>query len=101
MSRIRYALRFTWRRLWLTIYIEQGNNIPPISDRTSYRAFDGICAVVNTWIRSQVRQSSVPFATHSRHVSAQNGNEPAGSQEILGANSSQWRDIFDLFNQRW
>lgn len=71
---------------------------PPVHLRPQYRAFSGLCAVVNAWRERSSYAHVIPEATHSRHVSGPRGER---FNDRLRPDSPTWHETFHLFEQRW
>jgi hypothetical protein len=70
----------------------------PVHLRESYKAFSGVCAVVNTWRTTTGNEDVVPRATHLPIVSTP---ETGDTPEVLSSKSKIWRSIFAFYRCRW
>ncbi len=71
---------------------------PPVHLRESYKAFSGVCAVVNTWRTTTGNENVVPRATHLPTVST---TEMKDTHDVLSSKSKIWRSIFAFYRCRW
>jgi hypothetical protein len=71
---------------------------PPVHLRESYKAFSGVCAVVNTWRKTTGNEDVVPRAIHLPIVST---SKMSDTSEVLSPKSEIWRSIFVFYERRW
>ncbi|OIW28894.1 hypothetical protein CONLIGDRAFT_577459, partial [Coniochaeta ligniaria NRRL 30616] len=71
---------------------------PPVHLRHQYRAFSGVCSIVNAWRERSGYAHIIPEATHSKPFSRPREER---FNDKLRSDSQNWHEIFDLFEQRW
>ena len=73
-------------------------NPPLVHKQFAYRAFSGVCKVVNSWRERSKLEDVMDFATHTPGIACP---ESENLGDLMSPESIEWQVVFRLYKSKW
>lgn len=71
---------------------------PPVHKQFAYRAFSGVCKIVNNWRERFKLEDEMAFATHTPGIACP---ESESLGDLMSPDSIEWQVVFRLYESKW